>query len=110
MTNSVVVTAAFGAAGMGDFLFAASGDLITSTDIAIVTPVVNGVLDATGNLSATLLASDNYGANDLNWNCFVRIQGLSRIYWTDFPVNFSSGASQNLFTILTAAGWVPEVT
>jgi hypothetical protein len=110
MSNIVTVTAAFGASAMGDYLFAASGTLMTSSDVAIVTPVVNGVLDANGNLSANLLASDNFSAGDLNWNCFVRIQGLPRIHVVDFPVDFNLGASQNLFTILTAAGWTPEAT
>jgi hypothetical protein len=110
MSNIVTITAAFGSSGQGDYLFAASGTLMTSSDVAIVTPVVNGVLDSSGNLSAALLASDNFGAGELNWNCFVRVQGLPIIHVVGFPVNYDDGASQNLFTVLAAAGWAPEAT
>jgi hypothetical protein len=108
--NIVTVNAAFGSAGSGNFLFAATGTLMTSAYIAIVTPVVYGILDDEGNLTAELLASDNYTTGELNWNCFLTVQGLSAIHVTDLAVDFSNGASQNLFTILAAAGWIPETT
>lgn len=110
MTNLVTVTAAFGDTANGDWLFAASGTLMSDDHVAIVTPVVNDVLDASGTLTAALLASDNFGADELNWNCFIRVQGIPAIHVVGFQVNFTDGASQNLFTILTAAGWTPEAT
>lgn len=110
MSNLVTVTADFGDQANGDWLFAASGTLMTSSDMAIVTPVVNNVLDASGTLTAALLASDNYDADDLNWNCFIRVQGIPVIHVVGFQVNYTDGAQQNLFTILSAAGWTPEAT
>jgi hypothetical protein len=110
-TNTVTVTASFGAlTGMGDWLFAASGTLMSDANVAIVTPVVNGSLDATGSLSAVLLASDNFSEGELQWNAFIRIQGLPHIHAVGFDVKFSLGATQNLFTVLEAGGWTPTPT
>jgi hypothetical protein len=110
MTNSVTVTASFGSSAEGNYLFAASGTLMSDTNVAIVTPVVEGVLDSSGNLSASLLASDNFGAGELTWNLFASVRGMSDISVQGFAVNFSLGASQNLFTILEASGWTPAST
>jgi hypothetical protein len=116
--NIVTVSSAFGAGAEGNYLFAASGTLMSSTNVAIVTPVVRGVLDSNGNLldgdtglsNALLLASDNFATGQLNWNFFLQIQGLPVVNVFDVPVLYSNGASQQLFTILAAAGWVPTST
>ena len=110
MTNNVTVTASFGSGSEGRYLFAATGTLMSDTNVAIVTPVVQGQLDASGNLSAVLLASDNFGAGELTWNCFISVRGMSDIAVTGFQVNFALGASQNLFTVLQASGWTPTST
>lgn len=110
MTNNVTVTASFGSTAEGNYLFAASGTLISDANVAIVTPVVDGVLDSSGNLSAILLASDNFGPGELTWNCFISVRGMSQINVQGFTVNFALGASQNLFTILEASGWQPLST
>lgn len=110
MTNNVTVTASFGSSAEGNYLFAATGTLMSDTNVAIVTPVVSGILDSTGNLSAVLLASDNFGAGELTWNCFIVVKGMSPINVQDFTVNFAQGASQNLFTVLEASGWTPLST
>lgn len=107
MSNSVTVTQSYGAAAEGTFLFAAVGTLMDSSDLAIVTPVVQDVLDLNGNLSATLLASDNYAPGSLNWSCFVSVRGVSQIHVIGFPVDYALGASQNLYQILAAVGWTP---
>ena len=111
-TNTVTVTAAFGAGAEGHWLFAASGTLMDDTNVAIVTPVVSGSLapGGTGLLSAVLLASDNFGAGELYWNIFMEIRGLSEVNFQDFTLNFALGASQNLFTVLRASGWTPLST
>lgn len=110
MTNSVTVTESFGSTAQGYYLFAATGTLMDSTDIAIVTPVVQGTLDTSGNLSAVLLASDNFAPGALTWSCYVTVKGLSTIHVVDFTVAYGQGASQTLFAILSAAGWTPTQT
>lgn len=110
MSNTVTVTASFGSGAEGHFLFAATGTLMSDANVAIVTPVVEGNIDTSGNLTATLLASDNFGAGELKWNCFVNVRGMSDIVVRGFVVNFALGASQNLFTILEASGWAPLAT
>lgn len=110
MTNNVTVTASFGSTAEGNYLFAATGTLMSDTNVAIVTPVVSGVLDSSGNMSAVLLASDNFGAGELTWNCFIVVKGMSPINVQDFTVNFAAGSTQNLFTILEASGWTPLST
>lgn len=107
MTNNVTVTANLGSSAEGNYLFAASGTLMSDANVAIVTPVIDGVIDTSGNLSVSLLASDNFGVGELTWNCFISVRGMSDINVQGFTVNFTAGASQNLFTILKASGWVP---
>jgi len=111
-TNLVTVTANFGSGAEGHYLLAASGTLMDDTNIAIVTPVITGSMapGGTGLLSVSLLASDNFGTGELLWNLFLQVRGMSDINVQGFAVNFASGASQNLFTILRASGWVPLST
>jgi hypothetical protein len=110
MTNSVTVTASFGSSAEGNYLFAATGTLMSDSNVAIVTPVIDGILDSTGNMSVSLLASDNFGPGELTWTCFITVRGIPDIVVRDFNVNFSNGAIQNLETILAANGWVPTTT
>lgn len=110
MTNSVTVTANLGSAADGHYLFVASGTLMSDSNVAIVTPVIEGVLDSTGSLSVSLLATDNFGAGELLWNCFITVRGMADVNVRRFAVNFAAGATQNLFDILKAAGWVPLST
>lgn len=106
-TNNVVVTESFGTGAEGWYLFAAGGTLVTDANLAIVTPVVQGTLDASGNLSATLLASDSFSPGELNWNVFLNVRGMNQVHVIGFPVNFALGGTQTLFTVLSAAGWSP---
>ncbi len=122
--NYVTVTASWGTGAEGNFQFVASGSLMDSAAVAIVTPVIYGQLDTTGAISLVgqatgsgvqLLASDNFGADaagdpELTWNVKIQVQGIPEIAATDIPVNYASGASQGLFSILEAAGWTAPVT
>jgi hypothetical protein len=124
MTNNLVTVNASmldaaGNSAQGHWLFAATGTLMTSSYVAIVAPVVDGDIDATGQMNwineagntvegAQLLASDNFETGALYWNFFGDFQGMARIHVTGIPVNFALGATQNLFTILAANGWVPQ--
>lgn len=107
--NAVTVTEAFGAGVPADWLFVPGGTLIDDAGGAIVTPIVRGnnMPGGTGILSASLLASDNFSPGELNWTCFIRVQGMPFIEVHNFVVTFSLGASQTLFTILKASGWQP---
>ncbi len=123
-TNIVTITATFanpqGNIPGGTWLFAATGTLMDSSYVAIVTPVVSGVLNASGELEwnnsatgvtgigAPLLASDNYESGALMWNFFGQFAGMPVIHATNVLVNYASGASQNLFTVLAASGWTPQ--
>jgi hypothetical protein len=108
-TNAVTVTESFGAGASVDWVFVAGGTLVDDSNQGIFTPIVRGNNSAngTGILTASLLASDNFGPGELLWTCFVRVQGMSFIEVHDFPVNFALGANQALFTILKATGWTP---
>ena len=124
MTSNVVTVNATlldtaGIPGQGHWLFAATGTLMTASYVPIVAPVVDGDLDANRQMSwinesgivvegAAILASDNFAAGDLSWNFFGDFQGMARIHVTGMQINYSSGASQNLFTILAANGWTPK--
>jgi hypothetical protein len=119
VTVNVAMIDQAGYPGQGHWLFAATGSLMTSSFVAIVAPVVDGNIDSNGQMAwineagnsvegAAILASDNYAAGDLYWNFFGRFAGMAAIHVTNMTINFANGASQNLFTILAANGWVPE--
>jgi hypothetical protein len=118
-TNTVTVNTS--SVGLeGTWLFAATGTLMDSVYVAIVAPVISGCWDENGEMQVTnaatgaisegavLLTSDDYEAGALLWNFFAQIQGMPAIHVTGMTINFSNGASQNLFTILAANGWTPE--
>ena len=72
----------------------------------IVPMVVHGTLTA-GTCTIVLVASDNYAAGVLAWDLIINIRGLPTVNVSDVVVNFSNGATQNVWTILAAAGWTP---
>jgi hypothetical protein len=114
----------------GAFQFIASGQLMESTSIAIVTPTIQGQLDEQGSLSVRhlssplnlmnsaaamnsgipMLASDNFGSGELTWDFRLQVQGITSIFVTDVVLDYSLGASQGLFGILEAAGWSADPT
>jgi hypothetical protein len=73
---------------------------------AIVPAVVHGFL-VNGTCTIELVASDNFGAGVLLWDFIINIRGMPTVNVSDAAVNFSSGANQNVWTILAAAGWTP---
>ena len=72
----------------------------------IVPMVVHGTL-VSGTCTLQLVASDNFSAGVLTWDFIINIRGLPTVNVASVPVNFASGATQNVWTILTAAGWKP---
>lgn len=128
--NSVIITAQWTdgtAFAAGNFEIVASGVLMSSSGVAIVTPFIDGQLDSIGSLSVpagaagsvgtgapgsgvSLLASDNFAAGELTWNFNIKVQGITDILVSDVPVNFANGATQGLFGVLEAAGWSPTPT
>ncbi len=123
MTNNYVTVTAQWSDGtnyaQGNYLFIASGALMSSPAVAIVTPVKIGQLDTLGafsesgaqpNTGVRLLASDNFGAGELNWTFRAHIKGIPDIHVEDFAINYTTGATQGLFGILEAAGWSAAVT
>lgn len=81
----------------------------------IVPMVVHGTLGdllnggVAGQCIIKLVASDNFAAGVLTWDFIINIRGLPTVNVPAVPVNFASGASQNVWTILSAAGWVPQM-
>ena len=96
----------------GHYCFVPSGVQWPSIDgdSVIVPAVIQGPL-TNGTANVSLLASDNFASGILTWNVLINIRGIPTINVADVPVNFSDGASQNIFTILTNnAGWTPVQT
>jgi hypothetical protein len=79
----------------------------------IVPELVHGYLGdlanggVAGQAIIQLVASDNFSVGVLNWDFVVNIRGFPTVNVSDVPVNFSSGANQNFWTIIAAAGWTP---
>lgn len=77
-----------------------------TNDNPIVPMVVHGTL-TNGTCTLVLVASDNFGAGVLNWDFIINLRGLPTVNVPGVPVNFSNGATQSVWDILTAAGWTP---
>ena len=79
----------------------------------IVPMVVHGTIGdglngaTAGECILVLVSSDNFATGVLNWDLIVNIRGLPTVNVPGVPVNFSLGATQNVWTILAAAGWTP---
>ena len=46
-------------------------------------------------------------ANVLNWDCIINIRGLPTVKASNLTINFASGGTQDIWTILTNNGWAP---
>jgi len=91
----------------GNVLAVPSGVMWPDTSSNPIVPmVVHGALQS-GTCTIGLVASDNFGAGVLTWDFIINIRGLPTVNVPAVPVNFASGATQNVWTILTAAGWTP---
>lgn len=60
-----------------------------------------------GKCQVQLVASDNFAAGVLGWDFIINIRGLPTVNVHGVQVNFSSGATQSVWSILGAAGWTP---
>lgn len=78
-----------------------------SSNNPIVPMVVHGTLDATGTCTLALASSDSFAAGVLTWDIIINIRGMATINVPGVPVNFSNGATQSVWSILSAAGWTP---
>lgn len=72
----------------------------------IVPPVIHGTLHD-GTVTNNLIASDNFDSGVLTWNILINLRGMPTINVPDCVVNHADGASQNVWDILDANGWVP---
>ena len=72
----------------------------------IVPMVVHGTL-AAGTCTLALVASDNFSAGVLFWDFIINIRGLPTVNVPGVAVNFSGGATQSVWALLSAAGWSP---
>jgi hypothetical protein len=72
----------------------------------IVPAIVHGTL-TNGSATVQLVASDNFGTNVLNWALIMNIRGMPTVKASNITINFSDGATQDIWTILTANGWSP---
>jgi len=72
----------------------------------IIPQMVQGYL-VNGSASVSLVASDNFTAGVLNYSVIVNIRGIPTVTVKQITINFSNGATQDLWTILTNNGWSP---
>ena len=98
----------------GNVVAVPSGEMWPDTSNNPIVPMVvhgtlgDGLNGATpGECIIELVASDNFGAGVLTWDFIINIRGLPTVSASRVPVNFASGANQNIWTILSAAGWTP---
>lgn len=121
MTNVVNVTVqvdgspADPAAPEGNYVFTPSGVMWPDmSEDPIVPMVVHGQMTpnptaSPPNCSATveIVSSDSFAAGVLTWDVIINVRGLPTVNASQVPINYSSGASQNIWEILESAGWAP---
>jgi hypothetical protein len=113
MTNLVTVTIAVDnspadlTSAEGYYVLSPSGVMWPDTSGNPVAPMVHNGHLVNGTASEQLVASDNYAAGVLTWDVIINVRGLPTVNVASVPVNFANGASQNIWTILQAAGWTP---
>jgi hypothetical protein len=92
----------------GNFTFCPDGKLYPAVSGGgpIVPAIVHGSL-VNGAATAVLVATDNFGTNVLNWDCIINIRGLPTVKASNLTINFASGGTQDIWTILTNNGWTP---
>jgi hypothetical protein len=92
----------------GHFVFVPNGYMypMVPGTLPIVPMIQKGTL-VNGTASVQLVASDNFAAQVLAWDVIINIRGLPTINQPDMPVLFAAGATQSVWDILLANGWLP---
>jgi hypothetical protein len=93
----------------GIYIFSPNGTEWPGTvgSLPIVPQVQTGHL-VNGTGSVSLVASDNFSSSTiLTWDIIINIRALPTVNFAGAQVNFASGATQSVWDILSAAGWVP---
>lgn len=86
-----------------------------TNDIPIVPMVVqgqlgdglNGATAGTGECIIQLVASDNFTEGVLTWDFVINLRGFPTVNFQGAAVNYDSGATQSIWSILETAGWTP---
>lgn len=95
------------ASAEGNVVAVPSGAMWPDTNNVPVVPMVVHAQLVNGTCSVVLVASDNFASGVLKWDFIVNIRGLPTVNVPGVAVNFASGASQNGWAVLSAAGWTP---
>lgn len=91
----------------GNVVAIPSGEMWPDTSSNPIVPmVVHGTLVG-GTCTIELVASDNFTTGVLTWDFIINLRGMPTINVPGCAVNFSGGANQSVWSILTAAGWTP---
>ena len=92
----------------GNYLFSPNGTEWPGTpgSLPVVPEVQSGHL-ISGTGSVQLVASDNFAVGVLSWDIIINIRELPTVNFSGAAINFASGATQSVWDILSASGWVP---
>lgn len=91
----------------GNVLAVPSGVMWPDASTDPIVPMVVHAQLVSGTCTLVLVASDNFASGVLTWDFIVNIRGLPTVNVPGVAVNFASGANQNGWSVLSAAGWVP---
>lgn len=111
--NLVTVTATFQSdqTPEGNYTFVPTGMSVDLASHVMIVPMVKqGAIPPNGLLSVPIVASDNFAADVLNWNIRLIVRGAKNVYARYVAINYSNGPTQDLWVILSNAGWTPAVT
>jgi hypothetical protein len=92
----------------GHYVFVPNGTQWPATIGAFpIVPMIQRGTLVLGTSSVQLVASDNFAAYVLSWDVIINVRGIPTINVPALPVLFASGATQSIWDILQANGWIP---
>jgi hypothetical protein len=91
----------------GNFIFSPNGVLWPGTlgSLPIDPSIQHGFL-VLGTASVQLVASDDFAAGVLSWDCIINIRGLPTVNAPALIINYATGSSQSIWDILSSNGYV----
>lgn len=90
----------------GNFVFSPNGVLWPGTPGSFpIDPAIQHGFLTGGTASVQLVASDDFSAGVLTWDCIMNIRGLPTIHAYGLIINYATGATQSIWDILSSNGF-----
>jgi hypothetical protein len=89
----------------GNYVFSPNGNLWPGTPGTLpIDPAVQQGHLTSGTASVQLVASDDFAAGVLTWDCILNIRGMPTIHAYGLIINYATGSTQSIWDILSSNG------